>query len=109
MNLVWSKFYQELDEYLYIVSNFEVSEYTLIVDRSIYDTVIFICENHHKALDELSQFCRNLYGSGEIQYHKMRVTIDGVRFIFSNKRTAMGGSLRGYDKRKTVIINRGGL
>ncbi|AGG57990.1 hypothetical protein VPBG_00218 [Vibrio phage helene 12B3] len=109
MNLTWGRFYRELGEYLYVVDNFKVSEYTLVVDRNEHDTVIFACEDYHKTLDELNLFCRNLYGKGEITYHKMQVVIDGVRFLFYSGGKILKGVLRGYDKRKTIIINRGGL
>ena len=106
----WERFYQELEEYLYVMQNYQVSDNLFNgLDANKHTTVIFVYVNGRAALAGLHSFCHNLYGKGVITHSQAKVEIDGITFLFKSEKELYKGLLRGYDKRKTIIINRGGL
>ena len=96
----------ELD---YIFSNFKVTYDESEVDKSIHDTVIYVYRDFREMQQEFILFGSELYGAGMIYHSQYKIEFDGLHFLFKHRDKVLQGNLRGYDKRKTIIINRGGL
>ena len=100
---------EEILESWYIRDNFKVTYDECEVDKSIHDTVIYVYRDFRRMQQAFSLFGSNLYGAGVIYHSQYKIEFDGLRFLFKHRDRVLKGTLRGYDKRKTLVINRGGL
>ena len=100
---------QYIEERNYIFDNFKVTYDECEVDKSLHDTVIFVYRDFQEARQEFKLFGQELYGAGMIYHSQYKIEFDGLRFLFKHRDKVLQGTLRSYDKRKTIIINRGGL
>lgn len=100
---------EELLEYGYILDNFKVTYDECEVDKSVHDTVIYVYQDFRRMQQSFALFGSELSGAGMIYHSQYKIEFDGLRFLFKHRDKVLQGTLRGYDKRNTVIINRGGL
>ena len=100
---------EEILESWYIRDNFKVTYDEYEVDKSIHDMVIFVYRDFREMQQAFTLFGSELYGAGMIYHSQYKIEVDGLRFLFKHRDKVLQGTLRGYDKRNTIIINRGGL
>ncbi|CAM0062551.1 hypothetical protein VPHK406_0214 [Vibrio phage K406] len=100
---------EEILESWYIRDNFKVTYDECEVDKSIHDTVIYVYRDFREMQQAFSLFRSKLYGAGLIHPSQYKIEFDGLRFLFKHRDKVLPEKLRGYDKRNTIIINRGGL
>lgn len=100
---------RELEEWYYIRGKFNITSSEKDIDRSMNDTVIYVHPSHREADTHFRNFANSLYGKGIITHSQYKIEVDGLRFLFKYEDKVLKGDLRGYDKRKTLIINKGGL
>ncbi|CAH9014560.1 conserved hypothetical protein [Vibrio phage 501E54-1] len=104
-----SKLTHEIDEIDYIHQNYLISYDELDINRGTHDTVIFVTNSPRDAMDLMKTYADSLFGAGTIYHHMQKIEYEELRLYFFSREQVIRKSLRGYDKRKTIIINRGGL
>lgn len=97
------------DEIGYTFNNYFVTWDITDIDRSIHDTVIFVTPSQRDAVDLMKTHADALFGAGTIYHNAQKIEYEELRLYFFGRDQIVRKSLRGYDKRKTIIINRGGL
>ena len=97
------------DEIEYTFNNYLVTWDIRAIDRSIHDTVIFVTQSQRDARDLMKTHADALFGAGTIYHNEQKIEYEDLRLYFFGRDQIVRRSLRGYDKRKTIIINRGGL
>lgn len=104
-----TKHLQELEEINYIFDNFKVVYDHSKLYKGEYTTGIFVYDTYLAAKTAFKEFADALYGRGVITCSEIKVEVDGKRLLFKSRDKAINGSLKGYDKHTTLIINKGGL
>ncbi|CAH9014634.1 conserved hypothetical protein [Vibrio phage 424E50-1] len=97
------------EELKYVLDNYFVTWDITDIDRTTHDTVIFLTNFQHEAMDLMKTHADALFGAGTIYHHVQKIEYEELRLYFFSREQVIRKSLRGYDKRKTIIINRGGL
>lgn len=100
---------REREERNYIHDNFKVTWDERDIDEGSHDTILYVHGTRWEAEQHFRDFANSLYGKGMITHSQYKIEVDGFRFLFKYKAKVLRGTLRGYDKRTTLIINRGGL
>jgi len=100
---------RELEEKQYVHAYFKVTRHERDIDEKVHDTIIYVHGTYWEADQHFRDFANSLYGKGMITHSQYKIEVDGLRFLFKYKEKVLQGTLRGYDKRATLIINRGGL
>ena len=100
---------EDLLERWYVYGNFKVTYDECEVDVSNYDTVIYVYPDLQRMRQAFRSFGEGLSCAGMIYHSQYKIEFNGLRFLFKHRDKVLQGDLRGYDKRKTIIINRGGL
>lgn len=98
----------ELDELNYIHTNFKVGSVGDIVVGT-HDTILLVYENRFRRLEGFNLFWSTLPRCSFVVKVEFQVVVGGLRYLFKTREQMLSGVLRGYDKKTTIIIGRGGI
>ncbi len=105
--LGWS---EELEEWNYVRSNFKFVDEIGEIDTRRHDTIIFIDYKYEDSERRFKEYSVKLDRQGEFSHSRLIIEWQGLRILFKSREQVLERQgLRGYDKRKTVLISSGVL
>lgn len=100
---------KEYEELMYVKTVFDHSCYTADIIFGKHKTIIFICNSTREAEHKFRYSAGVYKETGVFCLREREIRTDKYTLIFKSRSQVLEGSLRGYDKHTTILINHGGL